>query len=110
MPTLLRPRAALRAIAAATAHAVGGRVGGYPCPWLTQQASPTVLASEVLAQMSWPEKAAAIALSTPKPIENATAAVPTLCIPSLTLNDGPSGISTVAAPVSALPSPLALGA
>lgn len=82
------------------------------CPWVGQSASPTQRASEVLAQMTLPEKIGMLNLAgSPDGYENVTTAVPRLCVPRLTLQDGPAGV-TAGPPgtKTQLPAPIDLAA
>ncbi len=80
------------------------------CPWVTQVAPPAELASEVVAQMTTAQKIAAINLQNVGPVQNETTAIPSLCIPSLSLSDGPAGIVSGSAPVTVFPAPIAQAA
>lgn len=80
------------------------------CPWLTQAAPAAELASEVVAQMTPAQKVAAINLQNVGPVQNETTAIPSLCIPALSLSDGPAGIVSGSAPVTVFPAPIAQAA
>jgi len=66
------------------------------CPWMSQsrlgRGTPALLAAEVLARMTLDEKASFAVLRTQPPLENTNLGIPSLCIPPLTLTDGPNGI------------------
>ena len=68
-----------------------------PCPWITQSlhrsASATQLANEVIAKMSLNQKASFVILATYPPLENSNIGAPSLCIPAITLTDGPDGVA-----------------
>jgi beta-glucosidase len=84
------------------------------CPWLASAMaagqSPGVLADQVVARMTLAEKLGEIVLVSSGAYENVDAGVPRLCIPSLTLDDGPWGLAYGDTGVSQLPVPLAVGA
>jgi beta-glucosidase len=113
------------AAGAATPPAAGptpGAATGLPtpsiptstCPWLAAAMaagdSPAVLAGQVTGRMTLPEKLGEIVLNTSGDYENVNAGVARLCIPSLTLSDGPWGLAFGDTGVSQLPVPLAIGA
>ncbi|HEY7916831.1 MAG TPA: glycoside hydrolase family 3 C-terminal domain-containing protein [Acidimicrobiales bacterium] len=66
------------------------------CPWVSQsrqgRGTPASLAAEVLARMTLDQKASFVVLRTQPPLENTNLGIPSLCIPPLTLTDGPNGI------------------
>jgi beta-glucosidase len=64
----------------------------------------------VLARMTLTEKLGEIVLVTSQGYENVTAGVARLCIPPLTLQDGPQGLAYRDTHVTQLPAPLALAA
>ncbi len=84
------------------------------CPWVRQslhhRASPSVLADEVVAHMTLAQKVSFIALSTYPPLENANVGIPNLCIPPLTLTDGPNGVANGLQFVTQLPAAIGIGA
>jgi beta-glucosidase len=84
------------------------------CPWLqtamAQKRSPAFLANLVLARMTLDEKLGEVVLASTHGYENANAGVARLCIPSLTLQDGPAGLAYGDTDVTQLPAPLALAA
>jgi len=84
------------------------------CPWLASAMaggqSPAALAQLVVGRMTLPEKLGELVLATSGSYENVNAGVPRLCIPSLTLQDGPWGLAFGDTGVSLLPAPLAIGA
>ncbi len=84
------------------------------CPWLEaaldRNESSAALAALVVARMNRSEKLGEIVLQAVGPYENADAGVPRLCIPSLTLQDGPQGLAFGATQVTQLPSPLGIAA
>ena len=84
------------------------------CPWLASAMAagdtPAALAQLVLARMTLGEKLGEIVLDSSGNYENVNAGVARLCIPSLTLSDGPWGIAFGDTGVTQLPVPLAIGA
>ncbi len=84
------------------------------CPWVNQSRhhllSPNALAGEVLSRMTLRQKAAFVALSTYPPLENANIGIPSLCIPALTLTDGPNGVGNGLTGVTQLPAAIGIAA
>jgi len=84
------------------------------CPWLKaaldRHESPTSLARLVLRRMTVREKLGEIVLVHAGANENVNAGVRRLCIPVLTLQDGPQGVAFGAVGVTQLPAPLGIAA
>ena len=84
------------------------------CPWLQRAMSrhtpPSTLAAEIVGRMTVREKLGEIVLEHAGPYENINAGVPRLCIPALTLQDGPQGLAYGAVGVTQLPAPLGIAA
>ncbi len=84
------------------------------CPWIEQslnhQLTPSALADEVIGRMTLAQKVNFVALSTYPPLENANVGVPNLCIPPLTLTDGPNGVANGLQFVTQLPAAIGVGA
>ena len=84
------------------------------CPWILPNVqtheSASELAEMVLARMTLFEKANFVVLQNDDGYENVNSGVPTLCIPALTMQDGPNGLSAGATGVTALPSSLGIAA
>jgi beta-glucosidase len=84
------------------------------CPWLESAIdrgeTPTQLARTVLARMTVPEKLGELVLVSSREYENVNAGIPRLCIPPLTLQDGPQGLAFGADHVTQLPAPLGVAA
>ncbi len=84
------------------------------CPWLAAAIgagqTPAQLAETVLRRMTVPEKLGELVLVDTGEYENLDAGVPRLCIPPLTLQDGPQGLAFGAEHVTQLPAPLGLAA
>jgi beta-glucosidase len=84
------------------------------CPWVKESrrgsASPELLAQQVLAKMTLAEKANFVVLQKGHGIENFNTAIPSLCIPSFTLSDGPDGLAGRVTGATQLPSAIGVGA
>ncbi len=84
------------------------------CPWLqtamAHHQSPAALADLVVRRMTLFEKLGEIDLIQTDIRENIDSGVRRLCIPPLTLQDGPQGVSFGAGNVTQLPAPVGLGA
>lgn len=84
------------------------------CPWVAQSlhhaASPSALSNEVLSQMTLAQKAAFVVLRKRPPLQNENIGVPSLCIPPLSMSDGPSGLANGLQGVTQFPSPIAVAA
>ena len=84
------------------------------CPWLEaaidKHDRPAALAADVLGRMTVREKLGEIVLIQAGPYENIDAGVARLCIPALTLQDGPQGLAYGDLGVTQLPSPLGVAA
>ncbi len=93
----------------ATAPTAGGR-----CPWATATAArredPRALALSVLGRMTTLEKLRFVDLRNGQGYENHNAGVARLCIPMLTLEDGPNGIAYNNSGVTQLPASLGVAA
>jgi beta-glucosidase len=72
--------------------------------------SPAQLAALVVSRMTLREKLGEMVLRNSGAYENVNAGVPRLCIPSLTLQDGPSGLAYSDTGVTQLPAPLGVAA
>ena len=84
------------------------------CPWVAASrqhlASPATLAGEVLARMTLAEKVGYVILQTHPSIENSNTPVPSLCLPSLTMTDGPNGLADGLVGVTQLPAAITVAA
>lgn len=84
------------------------------CPWVSEslhhQASPASLAGQVLSKMTLAQKAGFVVLKTYPPLENSNLAIPSLCIPALTLSDGPNGVANGLTGVTQLPAAIGVAA
>jgi len=78
-----------------------------PCPWIYESLhhhhTAQQLAAQVADLMTPAELASFVVLQTHSGIENFNVGVPRLCIPTLTLVDGPSGVSANATGVTQFP-------
>ncbi len=88
---------------------------GGKCPWTSpyelSHFTPSRLASQVVSHMNLADILNIIGLiHVRRGYENSTIAVPQLCIPAFTLQDGPNGLSAGDGGVTQLPASLALGA
>ena len=84
------------------------------CPWVRESRhhtkTPAALAEQVVAKMTLREKAQFVTLSNGHDIENFNQGVPSLCLPPLTLSDGPNGIAGLMTEVTQLPAAIGIGA
>ena len=76
----------------------------------THSSSPGALAAEVLKRMTLQQKISFVVLAGKPPYENMNSGVPSLCIPPLTLTDGPNGIAGNATGATQLPAAIGLAA
>lgn len=87
---------------------------GPKCPWTSAQQlrdlSATSLAREVLSKMTLLEKVRYVVLSTRAPLGNTNEGVARLCLPPLTLSDGPVGLANGLPGVTQWPAEIALAA
>jgi len=110
------PALALAPVAAArTRHPhPAGHHRGARCPWASPAAaaasSPDQLAAEVVRRMTLREQLAFLVLRARNGYENENTGVPSLCIPPLTLQDGPNGLAFHDVGVTQLPSSLGIAA
>lgn len=84
------------------------------CPWIAESvhhdASPLTLANQVVAKMSLLEKARFVTLSNGHDVENFNTGVRSLCIPPLTLSDGPDGVAGLVPGATQLPAAIGVAA
>ncbi|HEY7047815.1 MAG TPA: glycoside hydrolase family 3 C-terminal domain-containing protein [Jatrophihabitantaceae bacterium] len=77
------------------------------CPWVGSTAPTETKVARVLGQMTLDEKIQMLGLTaSPDGYENYFPAVPRLCIPRLTLQDGPAGVAAGFTGVTQLPAPI----
>ena len=109
---------AVPTVAGAADYRFGAPVNGFStsssCPWVAQSRdhakSDVALANEVLSRMSLSQRVSFAVLSTYPPLENQNLGVPSLCIPPLSLSDGPMGLANRLTGVTAFPAELGLAA
>jgi beta-glucosidase len=98
------------------ADATGGVVPtrSHSCPWVRESLdhleTNAVLAEQVVHKMTLDQKAKFVTLQDGHDIEDFNEGIPSLCIPQLTLSDGPNGIAGRAIDVTQLPAAIAIGA
>lgn len=84
------------------------------CPWIYENlhhsATAQQMAAQVVARMTPWELANFVVLEAAPGIENVNVGVPQLCLPALTLVDGPSGVGNGATRVTQFPSELSVAA
>jgi len=105
-------------VAGASDYKYGAPANGFStstsCPWVAQSRhrgiSDVALANEVLRRMTLAERVSFVVLSTYPPLENQNVGVPSLCIPPLSLSDGPMGLANGLTGVTAFPAELGLAA
>ncbi len=106
--------ASLTAVTDAPANATSTTPPTPRCPWIREniQHSATAehMAQQVVQQMTPSELANFVVLHAASGVENFNVGVPRLCIPSLTLVDGPSGVGNSTLGVTQFPSELAVAA
>ena len=106
--------AAALAITQASSPPTPSAAAAPACPWIAQaqshSLSPTALAAELQSSMSLYQEASYLVLSTQLPYENANSAIPALCLPALTLDDGTSGVAGPWPGVTQFPAQIAQGA
>jgi len=88
------------------------RATSTACPWVhpTPGQSDAQLAAEVVARMTLQEKLDVVTLISTKAYENSTIAVPSLCVPAFTMEDGPAGLAYKDSGVTQFPAPIGLAA
>jgi beta-glucosidase len=110
--------AALAALLAVPATAVAsqasvtaGRTASASCPWVTSRAPIAQRVAQLMSQMSLADKITMVeGHGTSNPYVFYTPAIPSLCIPAVGLEDGPSGVADGLTGVTQLPAGVALAA
>ncbi len=86
----------------------------HTCPWVDESLhhleSPSDLADQVVAKMTLLDKAKFVTLSDGHEVENFNIGVPSLCIPPITLSDGPDGIAGRITGATQLPAAIGVAA
>jgi len=89
------------------------KIGGS-CPWTSPKAAALLTDSELARaiekRMTLVEKARFVVLDNHAGYENVDAGIPRLCVPRLTLQDGPNGVAAEARGVTALPASIGIAA
>jgi beta-glucosidase len=80
------------------------------CPWVGSTAPIATRVSEVLARMTLAEKISMAGGTSSGPYVGNVAAIPSLCVPALNLEDGPAGVADGMTGVTQLPAPVAAAA
>jgi beta-glucosidase len=115
------PRAAALAVAAAVAVAPAllGSASAAPaptapaaasCPWVHSSAPIPQRVSQVLAQMTTAQKVSLATGAGGSSYAGFTPAIPSLCVPAMTLQDGPAGVGDGLGNVTQLPAPVNVAA
>jgi beta-glucosidase len=86
-----------------------GAVTSAACPWVGSVAPVPQRVAQVLAQMTQAQQESLVA-GVGSPYVGSTPAIPALCIPALTLEDGPAGVADGLGGVTQLPAPVSAAA
>ena len=110
-----QPLSASSSHAKPTQHGPRGlEPSGARCPWTSyahdRQRTPAALADEVLARMNLAEKASFVVLTKHPPLQNSNSAIAALCLPALTLSDGPEGLANGLIRVTQFPAAIGVAA
>ena len=97
--------APLAAVSATAPHASAATA----CPWVNSTAPVSTRVSELLAQMSLSQKISMMTGTGGSYVGN-LAAIPSLCIPAVGLEDGPAGVGDGMTNVTQLPAPVDVAA
>ncbi|MTD54494.1 glycoside hydrolase family 3 C-terminal domain-containing protein [Amycolatopsis pithecellobii] len=93
---------------AATVLPASPVVAAASCPWVTSTAPIDQRVDQLLAQMTLDEKLQELHGDNSHSYSGTVPAQPRLCIPALTLNDGPGGVGLGMSGITQLPSPVSL--
>jgi beta-glucosidase len=112
--TISAVASALSSAPGASATTKAPTIKSSSCPWVNESlhhtVSPTDLAEQVVAKMTLAEKAQFVTLSEGHHIENFNVGIPSLCIPQLTLSDGPDGLAGRITGATQLPAAIGVAA
>jgi beta-glucosidase len=97
--------APLAAVSAAAPHAAAAT----SCPWVNSTAPVSARVSELMAQMSLSQEISMMTGTGGSYVGN-LAAIPSLCIPAVNLEDGPAGVGDGMTGVTQLPAPVDVAA
>ena len=97
---------ALAGIALVPGAVAAPHAAAASCPWVGSTAPISQRVSELLAQMTVPDEIALVHGTSGSYVGN-VAANPALCIPALSLQDGPAGVGDGMTGVTQLPAPVA---
>ncbi|MGH3169742.1 MAG: glycoside hydrolase family 3 N-terminal domain-containing protein, partial [Trebonia sp.] len=101
------PAGPASAQAAASPHTASPHTASTAsCPWVGSHAPVATRVSELMAQMTLADKLTMVD-GTSGAYVGQTAAIPSLCVPELTLEDGPAGVGDGMTGVTQLPAPVA---
>ena len=92
------------------AHAATAPRAAADCPWVRSSAPIADRVSQVLARMTNAQKVTLTSGATGSPYGGFTPAIPSLCIPAMTLEDGPAGVADNVNDVTQLPAPVSVAA
>ena len=98
--------APLVAVSAAAPHAAAASA----CPWVNSAAPISTRVSELMAQMSLSQEIALMTGASGSSYVGETPAISSLCLPAMTLEDGPAGVGDGMSNVTQLPAPVDVAA
>ena len=102
---------AVPATAAASQASATQAAAGTSCPWVTSRAPIAQRVAQLMSQMSLADEISMVeGHGTTNPYVFYTPAIPSLCIPAVGLEDGPSGVADGLTGVTQLPSGVSLAA
>src|SRR5712691_6632932 len=102
---------AVPAMAATSQASVTRAAASTSCPWVTSRAPVAQRVAQLMSQMSLADEISMVeGHGTANPYVFYTPAIPSLCIPAVGLEDGPSGVADGLTGVTQLPAGVALAA